>query len=337
MQRLRPIRRCAIVLAVALAGLAGARRACAAELTLEGPTACPDAAELTFRVERAIGMPLAQAAPLHVDVRFTAGAAAYSARLAVNDGGTAASGTERVLQASGCPELADAVAVAIALALGSSAGEGTVRAENAASSIQGRAVEAGAEPSPADVDAASSEPAIAGDPALSSALSMAFVADAGSLPGVGLGLGLGAELRVARSAVRASGTLLFDRHVTLPDAGVQSPGADMSLVLGSLSVCTSPFAGTASALFLCGGWELGRIEAVGTGVEQPRRGAAVWSAPRLDLGGSWAIDGSPLRPFGQLTAAMPLQRDDFYLRDLGTVHRAPAVVARLAIGLDVRF
>ena len=173
--------------------------------------------------------------------------------------------------------------------------------------------------------------------ALSPALSVAVVADAGSLPGVGLGLGLGAELRAGRFALRAAGTLLFDRHVALPETGTRTPGADMSLVLGSLSACTSPFGAASSVAFVCGGWELGRVEALGTGVEQPRRGSALWSAPRVDLGLGWAIEDSPLRLLGQLTAATPLQRDDFYLRDLGTVHRAPAVVGRLAIGVDVRF
>jgi len=71
-----------------------------------------------------------------------------------------------------------------------------------------------------------------------------------------------------------------------------------------------------------------------TVAEQPRRGAALWSAPRLGMG--WVIPDSPLRVFGQLTAALPLQQDD-YQRDLGIVHRAPAVVGRLAIGVDVRF
>ena len=340
-------RRYPSLLPAALLGLAASvpRPASAAELTASGPAACPDVAELSFRVERAIGMPLAHAAPLRFDVRFAGEAAAFTARLAVEPSDLSAPRSERMLGARQCGELADAVAVAIALALGTQPAAqetGVADAPETSASTAAPALVASSAPTttPASAapDVARSESAIAeSDAGLTPALAVSVVGDAGSLPGLGLGLGLGAELRVARFALRASGTLLFDRHVALPGPGTPAPGADMSLVLGSLAACTSPFGAAAGVAFVCAGWELGRVEAIGTGVQAPRRGEALWSAPRVDAGLAWTIDGGPLRPFGQLTIAAPLERDDFYLRDLGSVHRAPAVVGRLSIGVDVSF
>lgn len=120
---------------------------------------------------------------------------------------------------------------------------------------------------------------------LEPALALAVVEDAGSLPGAGLGLEFGVLVRSGALSLRASGTLLLDRHVALPGGGDETLGADMALALGNLSACTTPvgdplgFAG-----FACAGWGLGRLDAVGTGVEQPRRGSSLWSAPRVDAG-----------------------------------------------------
>jgi hypothetical protein len=353
-----------LVLASVIGGISIPARA--AELAARGPAGCPDAAELTFRVERAIGMPIAHAAPLRFSVFFEAApAGSHTARLAVERREPQAR-SERVLGARACTELADAVAVAIALALGAEEPLGSFAAKPAPLSAEPVArVDrvASARPTPgmadaadatssaeamssADATAAADAPPAADPPAgdstrstLSPALAVTLVGDAGSLPGAGLGLGIAAELRGARIALRAGGTLFFDRHVALPDASGPEPGADMRLALGSLSACTIPFgtSGSTAAASLCAGWELGRLEAVGTGVREPRRAGALWSAPRLDVGLSVRAGTTPVRLFTQLTAAAPLNRDDFYLRDWGTVHRPPVVTGRLALGFDVTF
>jgi hypothetical protein len=331
-----------------------ARPALAAELSARGPAECPDAAELTFRVERAIGMPLAHAAPVRFSVRFLAAkAGAYTAHLAVasstSSNPPAERVSERVLGASRCTELADAVAIALALGssdplesgaaepsrAGAEADAAAPVAASAASTTFAPSAPASAAAAPPDEggDAAPtpSEPA-----AITPALAAWLVGDAGSLPGAGLGLGLGAELRVSRLVLRAAGTWLFDRHVALPGTSAPALGADMSLALGSLSACTAPWASVTPAALVCAGWELGRIDAIGTGVRQPRRVDALWSAPRVDFGLAWAMSGS-LRFVAQLTGAVPLKRDDFFLRELGTVHRPSVVVGRLAVGVDVSF
>src|SRR6185312_9013616 len=89
----------------------------AAELVAQGPTGCVDTAELSFRVERSVGMPLASAAPLKFEVVFQRAGSGYTARVSVVDAGGSRA-RERQLRADDCEQLADAVSVAVAIALG---------------------------------------------------------------------------------------------------------------------------------------------------------------------------------------------------------------------------
>lgn len=327
----------------------------AAELSVRGPRECADGAELQFRVERAIHMPLSRAARLGFSVGFAReGAVGYTARLSVEaPGGGSERSSERVLTAPSCGELSDAVSVAIALALGAdgratseaaAAGEPLARRSTRAEVPRpdsNRASAAVAVVSPSEA-AADSPPAAASAgevSASSAAVGASLLMDSGSLPAAGLGVGLSAELRGERLALRASGVLLFEQHVTVDTSGGAGPGADLGLALGSLALCT-PVAGGFNAplvLAVCGGWELGRVEGIGRRVAEPQRGGALWSAPRLDAGVSWAVLGSRSRLVAQLTGATPLKRDEFFLRDLGSLHRAPVVVGRLALGAEATF
>lgn len=369
--------RARLVAGVLCAGWALPAPALATELSVTGPDACPDAGELAFRVERSLGAPLAESAPLRFEVVFEAAStprASYTARLRAL--GRAASGatSTRVIRARDCGRLGDAVGVAIALAIrapepapsgatDADPNAGSSTATSSAGSIThaaaaggpahdlGRGAPAAATaadglPSPrAAVGGASldrDQPPAAAPPAekqaLSPALGVFFVGDSGSLPSAGVGLGLSAEVRTPRLAFRVQGALLFEQHVTLASSD-GAPGADMSLVLGSASACWSPLGGFRSSIagFACAGWELGQLVAQGTGVDAPRRGAQLWTAPRLDGGVSWALGGRWLRGTLQLSALVPLKRDDFFLRDAGDVHRPPNVVGRLAIGVDFTF
>jgi hypothetical protein len=357
-QRVVSHRSRAVGLALLSASCVGlARPARAAELVVSGPAPCPDTAELAFRVERALGTPLDAAALLRLRVRFEAvGGAGYRARLAVESSDGAVPGSERELNARECGPLGDAVAVAIALALGASeaAPEASPRSEAAVREPSARVASGSAAsgepalgaqpPAPSRAAAAAPEPAAPSDePAaqerarFTPALTLSAVGDVGSLPGAGVGVGVGAELGWERLALRATGTLFLDRHVALPGAGETALGADMGLALGALSVCSTLLRPARAAVFVCAGWELGRLEAVGTGVLTPRREGTLWSAPRVDAGVDWAAGGGPLRLVAQVTAAAPLERDDFYLRDLGSVHRPPAMAGRLSLGVHIDF
>jgi hypothetical protein len=344
-----------------------------AELHARGPAACPDASELVFRLERTLGAPLVRDAPLSFRVVFEPPAAAsarYTARLSVRDESGASS--ERVLSALDCDGLGDAVAVAIALAIGgtqpelpepslpsSSMTEPSMTApepatEHGSNVAVGAEASGGASPlvvngfdapgtigpasAPAD-GGASPSPAAAEPPtSLSPVLALSGVVDVGSLPAPAPGVSLEAALRESRWALRAGGTVLFERHVGVEDA-VGAPGAELSLVVGNLAACGVPLGSyrSSSAVFVCAGWELGRLTARGTGVSAPRAGHQLWSAPRLDAGLSVAVPETAFRLSLQLTAAAPLKQDDFFLRDLGNVHQVPWAVGRFSLGADVAF
>lgn len=333
---------------VSVLGVAGAlfvvRGADAAELAARGPRECPDTAELTFRVERLLGMPLLRAGVLHFDVEFAAAHAMYGARVLVSGRENALDPKERDLHAPTCGELGDAVSVAIALALGATAPgmASAPAAEPPAKALDEPAAPpeaAASQDSREDETKVVAEPAPAERSAFSPALLLALVFDAGSLPAPGFGIAFGAELRADHFALRALGSLAFDQHASLPSSATTEPGADMSLALGSLEACAAPFGSLRARLAasLCGGWELGRLSGTGTGVAEPRSGSQLWSAPRIDAGLGWTLPSTALRLGTLLTLAAPLERQDFVLRGLGRVYRPPTLVGRWAIGIDVSF
>lgn len=329
----RTVRLHLAVCAASVLGL-GAASALAAEVRWRAPEGCPDPAELRFRLERAIGMSLSDAAPLEFDVAASRGPRAYVAQVVIHAGAGEAE-RRRELDAPDCSSLADLVSVTIALALGSSG-----RAEDR-------------EPPPQRVGAAppeSREPTtnLAGlqEPAGSAALSRSepwrpvlsgwVTADVGSLPAAGAGVAVAARLDRGRWGVRAVGTVLLEQQRALSAEQATSPGARLGLWTGALSGCVTPLGAHDAPLSMsaCAGWELGRLWGEGVNVPEPRADGALWSAPRVDLGASLAFAVTGLRLGALLTLAVPLVRDDFVLRELGAVHRPGAVVGRAALGLE---
>jgi hypothetical protein len=92
---------------------------------------------------------------------------------------------------------------------------------------------------------------------------------------------------------------------------------------------------TALTWSVCLGFEAGRLEGAGVGVTEPRRGSAVWLAPLVQLGASWAVPDTALRLELALLGAAPLNRDEFKLRELGTVHQPSPGIGRLSLGVGV--
>jgi hypothetical protein len=308
----------------------------AAEITAQGPLECSDVTDISFRVERSIGMPLAQAAPLTFDIVMERAASGYLAHLrASGEGGGA---MQRELAAADCGELVEAVRIAVSLALGvREGGDGGTSAAHLESTGA-----SAAQPAPAVAVLApvadGAEPApTPDDTALVPSLSLWLVADAGSLPTPGAGASLGAEVVWGKFQVRASGTLLFEQETQVEAVGSPAPGAQLDLITGALLGCTAPFAqlrGTLAPL-LCVGAEVGRLAGIGTGVAAPRQGGALWAAPLVQAGGFWTIPGTSLRLGLLALAATPLKRDEFTLRGVGTVYRPPSLIGRLSVGFDV--
>jgi hypothetical protein len=341
--------RALLVVAIAGAVLGRPGVAGAAELSARGPVDCLDESELRFRVERSIGMPLAQAASLRFAVETRQVEAGYEAQIVVTEDGSQRAEKQRVLSAAGCDELADAVSVAIALALGAADGD--------PSRVSDTGIAARARPAPEGAPAGSG-PAVAssaGDSGSAAAAAAAGVStetasgawepslsawvlgDTGSLPGPGLGAALELSLAWRRLLLRAIGTVLFEQHADVELVPSPAPGADLALYAGSLLGCTTPFGRGRLASLACVGMEVGRLAGVGTGVPSPRQGSALWLAPRLDLGALWSLPASPLRLGITLSAVAPMNRDNFALTDIGTVHRPPSMVGRLSFGVGLRF
>jgi hypothetical protein len=148
---------------------------------------------------------------------------------------------------------------------------------------------------------------------------------------------LGAEAAWRRFELHLLATLLFEQETQVESAPLARPGAKLALWTGAALGCTSPWGRDRTALtpFVCLGLEVGRLAGVGTGVPEPRRGGALWAAPLVQLGAAWNIPDSALRLDLALLGAAPLNRDEFKLRDLGTVHQPNPVIGRLSIGVGL--
>jgi hypothetical protein len=136
--------------------------------------------------------------------------------------------------------------------------------------------------------------------------------------------------------LRAIGTLLPEREATLTVSDSSPPGASIGLWAGSALACV-PMAvdSTALGLAACGGWEVGELAGSGTHVSVPYHQRRLWSAARFDLMGRWALPDTALAIELLVTAAAPFTRDDFVVKDIGSVHRPANVVGRLGLGLSL--
>ncbi|HKO90770.1 MAG TPA: hypothetical protein VJU61_06450 [Polyangiaceae bacterium] len=301
--------------------------AAAAGVTLAEPALCTTAEELAFRVSRALGQPVASVAGPEFAVRIRSARAGFAAQL---ETGATASGParERSFSAANCEELTDSVALAIALALGSSAPEPPAPQEPA--------TEAAPPPPPAPDEGPSEAPASDASDASGPHVGVLgwMVADTGSLPGVGLGVSAGAGLAWSMFELRAVGLFLPAREGHPDGADENSPGAELSLLAGSVLAC-APLSDPARRLqvLACAGWELGQLSGEGTQVATPHESSTLWSAARLDLGAGWLIPGSPLALELLVSVLAPLTRDEFILKDIGAVHQPASVVARAGLGL----
>jgi hypothetical protein len=309
--------------------------AAAAELVLTEPAPCITADELAFRVERLLGQPLSRVEAMQLSVRIEPDRDGYAARFEVSRPGDVERG-QRSLRAASCEELSESLALAIVVAIGSvTESSAPASAPVEAASVEPASVEA------APVEAAPVVPADAAEAAPSAegprfAASAWMIGDTGTLPAAGFGMGLGVGLTWPSVELRAIGTLLPEREGTLNATDSSSPGASIGLLAGSALVCL-PVAleQTALAVALCAGGEVGQLSGSGTQVSVPYHQRTRWAAARFDVAARWAWPETPLALELLVTAAAPFRRDDFILKDLGSVHQPASVIGRLGLGLSV--
>jgi hypothetical protein len=319
---------------VALAVLGFARSASGATLEWSAAPPCPDRDEAVARVERVLGTKLADTQPLAFSAAATRVGERFRLTLSVADGEGPTS--SRTLEAGDCEKLVDALAVTMALALGLPEPE-----------IAGEAQGAAGEAPPARRAAPPPEkPKAAAEGAGSTARTRVAVragpwmlVDFGSLPAVAFGAALEAELSLNAFGIRAFGEIFPERfgEVDSPAAAATGAGASVGLIAGGVLGCYRPGAQDQwLGAGLCLGAEVGRLSGQGEGVLEARLASAWWFSPRFDA----RLELTPNKGFvfGLLAGAVvPLIRDEFVLQGIGTVHRPPAVAARLGLGLELEF
>lgn len=310
----------------------GAESAAAAELELIDPGACVTREELSFRVERAIGEPLDEAPPLGFRVHAQEKRPrAFRAELEITAATPAESGSRTLLGAS-CEELLDRVALAMALALGSGRDEAP-RDPAPTAAAPAPVMEVVNAPEPDAPAPPAREKPDAGSPA-HLVLRARLIGDTGTLPRAGFGVGAGAGLRWPSFELVALGTWLPRRDGVVEPSVPDSPGASVGLIAGSLLACV-PIGANIEPVELgaCAGWEIGRLAGVGTHVDEARHQASLWSAASVDLRAEWSPSQAPLGLALTLGAVAPLTRDDFIVKDIGSVYRPANVIGRASLGL----
>jgi hypothetical protein len=309
----------------------------ASDLSWSGPAECRESEQLLFQVERALGAPLADTGHVHLQVhiaRVVPDARALLRIASAEPTAPDASLKERLLVAPDCATLVDTLAVAIALAV-----EAAVPAPEPAWTspppVTSHTVAATSLPLVSDV--APGPPPKPEPTGLQPGVTALLVADSGSLPGPALGAALGARLAGASWHLELLGTLWFEQHAELRPSRLPGAGADVNLATAGVLACVDPLAAGARVLgvSLCAGWEMGRLSGMGSGVNRPREARALWLAPSLQLALAYRIPATRLSLNALAGGALPLDRDEFVLEGLGTVHQPASLAVRGAIGLSI--
>jgi hypothetical protein len=327
---------------VSLAIVTFGPRANALELSFSGSAPCATD-EITFRVEKALAQPLASVAGPTFRVDIERAPIGFVGRVDVpGQAGGAVESSERRVTATSCDELVDTLALAIVLAIAwqrdasaSSLAASVPPPVESTSAFSGEATppDAAGETDPNGSRAA--EPSTAG-PQLSAFGAM--VADAGSLPALGLGVAVGVDVAWTALELRALGMLLPGADGSVDRRDPASPGAEIGLVAGALLACAPLSTRAAGAtLAACVGAELGRLSGHGTRIDTSHSSTTWWAAPRADIGARWALPVSWLAIELGVTVAAPIWRDEFVLEEVGSVHRPAAVVGRATLSLRAQF
>jgi hypothetical protein len=329
--------------------LLGSASAAAAELSIATPAACAVADELTFRTERALGQPIESAAAVRCTIHIARSAGLYAARMEVETIGSGRPSRLRSFLAPTCAKLTETLALAVVLAIGAGPEDGAAGASDppaagpaGSGSEASQAALAVAESSAtlemlqADTPARTSDDTQASSGQPNVAASAALVGDAGSLPGAGLGVSLGAALGGELLELRLLGTYLPAREASI-ETSSGSGGVEIGLLAGSLAGCL-PRLLRASRLELgvCAGAELGWLSGNGTGVDISRSGGTLWTALRADAAARWALgDGFALDLL--FSALVPTDRDEFTISEVGPVFQTGTVVGRASLGVSFAF
>lgn len=301
------------------------------ELTFENHPACPTQQQIRNRILDLVeGVSHADVGPVVFRVSYDPNETRWSLDilLTINQ-----QETERRVSGDHCQEVTEAGAVIVAIAIDRLKLE---EAQSSEGSAQGEADE--------DIEEDLSEveslppPSLTLDrtPRNSVAFSISTSADLeiGSLPTVGIGPALGFGIVIGRSRFDIGGSVFPGTEGVAEDHA--SAGAQFLLWFFELRGCfLSHFVQRRLEFGLCGGFEIGRIEAEAFGVTHPRRGSALWAGPTADLIGGIRIFRQLYIRF-ELGLFVPINRSDFYVEEVGTVHKISNVSGHFVTAIEVR-
>jgi hypothetical protein len=306
--------------------LAGNGRAWAANLVLDAPEACVDQTTLAQEVADLVGRPLGEVEDLdfRLSIRPAANGRWRSTLQAVEHRpGVPETRHVRELEAKSCADLAEAAALAMSVSIRAvteaAAGPADVPPPAAPALMPA--------PPPMIVRAAPQPPA----PGWYGVASVSLAADAGELPGAGLGVAVSIGAGRGAGRVNALGGWVPARDSQRPDR----TGGSFQLGYGGAEACFAPSWGRWTALG-CAGGELGVQHGSGLNVSRPSSGTAFWRAVRASVG--FVVRSNDMLGF-RVTATLvaPLARPEFVLDGTTAVYQASPIAGRLDAGLELKF
>lgn len=295
----------------------------AAELVWREPSECSDEATVTRRVEGLIGRNLGSVDGMRFDVSVERRGAGFRLEIATS----LANGerSTRQLEGKTCDEVSAAAAVAIAMTIQSEAPEAEQSSETHGEQAS---LERASRPEPlATRGGVAARRADEGAPsaALRGAFGAGVTSDSSALPGLALGVDVGAALLLRSARFEVRGAMFPPRSRVIE----RDDGGDFSLLAGSLLACATISQGRVLGCF---GYELGRISGEGRGVKRPRLGSALWQAALVEAGLAWPLSET-IRLTLRAGLSTPLSRPAFEL-DGVAVHRSGALAARASLGIE---
>jgi len=269
------------------------------------PSECGDVSALRAQIARYVDHAVADRRLASVVVEHDGDAYRAVVRIQVRGGGMA----ERTVEAHDCAAVVEAVALVVGLA-----------AESAPPP---------APPPPAPIahpDLVAATPPVA--PARHVALHARTVADAGAVPGGGLGVDAGIVAATGRLAAVASFDLFPRRFAAAP--GATGAGVDIGLLGGTVEGCVR-----VGPPWLCAGAAAGRMRGRGVGVVGAQAASRVWAAAQVGIAADVPLRYG-VRLTGEVDGLVGLTRPRFVLDDGTLLYRPAAVGVRALVGLEVR-
>ncbi len=174
-------------------------------------------------------------------------------------------------------------------------------------------------------------------PPLHLAFRIEALADAGTLPGMGAGMGAAVALLVERLRLEGSFGYWPEREGRIEE--VPSLGAELGLLAGTAGICHRSW-GELLSFSACAHIETGSLYGRGANVTRRLQGSALWLALLAGARAGWRVTrwGAFVLELG---LAAPLLRPGYTLwvqgvTDRALVHRPATVAPRLRVGIELR-